>query len=257
MGQIACSSLETCESEVHEPVYLHLYNLGTSGHGSLLNRFLKNMGTGVYHCGVEVFCREWSFADTESGQGHGVFECPPRRCTGHTYDETVFMGYTALPEQSVLAIIEVLKVDWQPADYHLLEQNCCHFSDDLCRRLGVRTVPERILHMSRFGEACVAGEPCACIPARCFDGVETTFSPRRGDSHPVDDDVTYETAMQLQCQHLPVFNSREQGPMFEGQGAKATIMSADCYDGRNELEMQSNCVSLPPGSRERSWSLTS
>eukprot|EP00419_Tripos_fusus_P053805 CAMPEP_0172804982 /NCGR_PEP_ID=MMETSP1075-20121228/5522_1 /TAXON_ID=2916 /ORGANISM="Ceratium fusus, Strain PA161109" /LENGTH=255 /DNA_ID=CAMNT_0013643645 /DNA_START=76 /DNA_END=843 /DNA_ORIENTATION=- len=255
MGQIACSSLETCESEVHEPVYLHLYNLGTSGHGSLLNRFLKNMGTGVYHCGVEVFCREWSFADTESGQGHGVFECTPRKCNGHTYVETVLMGYTTMPAESVLAIIEMLRADWQPADYHLLEQNCCHFSDDFCRRLGVRSVPEKILHMSRFGEACVAGESCACTPERCFD-IETILPPRHGDSHCVDD-MTDETTVQPKCQQLPVLDTREQGPVLEGLGAMAAITFAEDYEGSNEFEMRSNGVSLPPGSRERSWSFTS
>jgi len=152
MGQVACggcgpSSEDLQSPSLQEPVYLHLYHLGTHGHGSLLNRLLNNMGAGVYHCGVEVFGKEWSFADTVTGEGQGVFECVPRRCKGHTYDETVLMGHTLFSEKYVLGIIELLRLEWQPADYHLLEQNCCHFTDSLARRLGVRGARQDFYHV--------------------------------------------------------------------------------------------------------------
>jgi len=222
----------------------------------MLNRVLKNMGSGVYHCGVEVFGKEWSFADTESGQGNGVFECPPRKCKGHTYDETVLMGYTTLTEEMVHAIIEVLKIDWQASDYHLLEQNCCHFADDMCRRLGVRGVPERILHMSKVGEACIAGEPCSTCTVRCCEGAETIFLHNK--TYAPHDDETSEEPFQPLCQ-LPVVETMaamERAP---------EIMYAEGYEDSPAFKMRAHSVSLPPvnGSstrvstiRDRSWSLT-
>merc|ERR1719229_582486 len=53
---------------------------------------LRPFGTGVFHCGVEVFGKEWSFRGTEVGTG--VFWCLPQNCSAHTYVETVYMGYT-------------------------------------------------------------------------------------------------------------------------------------------------------------------
>mmetsp|Transcript_85308 Transcript_85308/g.275317 ORF Transcript_85308/g.275317 Transcript_85308/m.275317 type:complete len:83 (-) Transcript_85308:363-611(-) len=36
------------------PVTLHVYDIGSGGGGSALNRLLKPLGLGAFHCGVEV-----------------------------------------------------------------------------------------------------------------------------------------------------------------------------------------------------------
>jgi len=226
MGQVACggcgpSSEDLQSPSLQEPVYLHLYHLGTHGHGSLLNRLLNNMGAGVYHCGVEVFGKEWSFADTVTGEGQGVFECVPRRCKGHTYDETVLMGHTLFSEKYVLGIIELLRLEWQPADYHLLEQNCCHFTDSLARRLGVRGVPDRIFIMCRYGEACIAGRPCVCNQSRACEGAENIYvPPQEVTCRP---EFSSDDTLQPMC-HLPVLKPEEKDAALEWQGSRTEVM---------------------------------
>jgi len=141
-----------------EQVRLNMYDIGTLGGGSCLNSLLRSLGTGIFHCGVEVYDQEWSYSDTTSGRGTGVFPCQPRTCRGHTFSETVIMGCTARSRENVLLVIEKSKIHWRSCDYHVLQHNCCHYSNELCLRLGVGAIPKRILNMSEMGAACVAGK---------------------------------------------------------------------------------------------------
>jgi len=131
------------------PVELHVYNIGTSGRGGCINRLLRPLGTGAFHCGVEVYNTEWSFSDTTSRkEATGVFKCMPRQCKGHTYCESVLMGRTSCSEAEVLAIMDLLQTDWQVEEYDLLRRNCCHFSDELCWRLGVGAIPAWVTNLA-------------------------------------------------------------------------------------------------------------
>lgn len=104
-----------------------------------MNAILNTMGTGAFHCGVEVHGREWSFQCTP--QGTGVFSCSPRRCHAHSYRTSVDMGKTWLTEREVSLLVEWMRGEWPGHSYDMLTRNCCHFSDELCRRLNVGPIP--------------------------------------------------------------------------------------------------------------------
>merc|ERR1712217_191353 len=75
--------------QVASPVTLHVYDLGKTAGIQFTNGVLRALGSGgVFHCGVEVHGREWSYEDT------GVFCVEPRRCEVHSYHEAVYMGDT-------------------------------------------------------------------------------------------------------------------------------------------------------------------
>jgi len=134
------------------PVELHVYNIGTSGRGDMVNRLLRPFGTGAFHCGVEVYSSEWSFSDTTSRkETTGVFKCAPRECKGHTYSQSVSMGRTSCSEAEVLAIVDRLQQDWLANDYDLVRRNCCHFADEFCWRLGVGAIPAWVTHLAGVG----------------------------------------------------------------------------------------------------------
>merc|ERR1712217_563458 len=76
------------------PVILHIYDLGTSAKIAALNKLLRPIGTGAFHCGVEVHTTEWTYGGGSYEKGTGVYGCMPRTCKGHTYCESVFMGRT-------------------------------------------------------------------------------------------------------------------------------------------------------------------
>merc|ERR1711988_1706803 len=95
------------------------------------------VGTGMFHCGLEVFGTEWSFANTYSGTGCGIYADPPRCCEYHTYDDSVSMGETEMSEAEVRLLIKLLANVWRAESYSTLHNNCCHFANELSLRLGV------------------------------------------------------------------------------------------------------------------------
>lgn len=144
------------KAPISTPVTLHIYDMGHDPEVQAMNRVLKVLGTGAFHCGVEVYGREWSFQgrvdEDEDGTG-GVFWCRPRRCEGHTYHESLYMGVSQLSEDEVFKVIGAFKAAWLGKHYDLLKRNCCHFVDALCRALGLGGLPEYLMSLAGTGAA--------------------------------------------------------------------------------------------------------
>lgn len=136
------------------PVLLHIYDLGTTGAGQVLNTVLRVFGTGAFHCGVEVYGKEWSYRGRAMA-GTGVFATRPRCCDCHTYSETLSMGDTPLSPAEVSRLIALLQQEWVGTSYDTLRYNCCHFCDRLCRCLAVGEIPRWITNMAAAGAALV------------------------------------------------------------------------------------------------------
>mmetsp|Transcript_36369 Transcript_36369/g.93774 ORF Transcript_36369/g.93774 Transcript_36369/m.93774 type:complete len:233 (-) Transcript_36369:215-913(-) len=136
------------------PVLVHIYDLGTSGEGQALNTVLRLLGTGAFHCGVEVYGKEWSFRGRRTA-GTGVFCTRPRNCEGHTYSETVTMGETMMSEADIKKLLAILEREWPGSSYQTLRQNCCHFSTKFCKLLGVGELPSWVTNLAASGAALV------------------------------------------------------------------------------------------------------
>jgi len=163
-GTAVCPALDNDVAQHHhEKVMLNIYDIGTSCTGPLVNSVLRPMGAGAFHCGVEVFDREWSYADSKHGKD-GVFSCPPCCCEGHTFYQSVFMGYVSFSRRFVMEIIKASKKDWLSVDYHVFYHNCCHYSSDLCQRLGVDPVPAWTTSLPHLVGACVNQDCCVASP---------------------------------------------------------------------------------------------
>lgn len=142
---------------VPHPVMLHIYDLSTDPDVKAVNRVLRSaLGTGAFHCGVEVYMKEWSFRKAKHGTG--VFWEFPRRCPGASYSDSIFMGNTLMSESEVLSLIQAMALDWQGKRYNILKRNCCHFSAALCKHLGAgETFPEWCLNLASTGNDIVEG----------------------------------------------------------------------------------------------------
>jgi len=151
------------------PVILHVYDLGQNVEVQALNSVLGAFGTGAFHCGVEVYGDEFSF--NWKNEGSGVFKCPPRACPGHTYRTSVDMGFTTLSPMQVEWILRVLREEWPGRSYHILNRNCCSFSDAFCKALGVGPIPLWTRNLASAGSAvsegwkAVVGAPLSAIAA--------------------------------------------------------------------------------------------
>lgn len=119
------------------PVILHIYDMGDDEVARSVNEVFRPVGLGAFHGAVEVYGREWSFGHTE--EGSGVFSCEPQGCPEHTYRESIPMGETLLSRREVRDLLKQL--EWPGLEYDLLRQNCCHWCDEFCKRLGVGPIP--------------------------------------------------------------------------------------------------------------------
>merc|ERR1712066_305892 len=63
------------------------------------------------------------------------------------------MGATPLSEEDVRNIVKQMEQEWLGHEYDLLSRNCCHFSDVLCRRIGVGFIPRWVLNLAGTGAA--------------------------------------------------------------------------------------------------------
>lgn len=133
-------------------VYLNVYDL------SPMNQYLYPCGIGFHHSGVEIMGSEYSFAS-----GAGVFSNTPKQAPGALFREQVLIGkFTdAHSVSDISKIIDEMKLDFGPDDYHLILKNCNHFANALCWRLLRTPIPayvNRIADMT-FCCACLIPKP--------------------------------------------------------------------------------------------------
>mmetsp|Transcript_53518 Transcript_53518/g.114428 ORF Transcript_53518/g.114428 Transcript_53518/m.114428 type:complete len:213 (-) Transcript_53518:574-1212(-) len=131
--------------DVQVPVTLHVYDVQGSIH--YLNRLLSVWGTGAFHVGVEIYDKEWSF-----GQ-YGIYASLPCQdsSSGHSYLNSVPMGYTKMSEKAVLDLLRRLRKEWVGSEYSLLKHNCCHFSEAFCHALTGLSVPKELTSLAATG----------------------------------------------------------------------------------------------------------
>lgn len=121
-----------------------------------VNTFLRAVGTGAFHTGVEVYGKEWSFGFTNDGSS-GIFSCPPQQCKTHAYREAVPMGETTLSQIEVEDMLIQLALDWKGTQYDVLRRNCTHFSCEFCKRLGLGPVPAWVGNIALAGRTVDIG----------------------------------------------------------------------------------------------------
>mmetsp|Transcript_107249 Transcript_107249/g.301788 ORF Transcript_107249/g.301788 Transcript_107249/m.301788 type:complete len:153 (-) Transcript_107249:103-561(-) len=116
-------------------VVVHIYDLGRDAVTHFSNSLLHAVGLGVYHVGVEVYGAEWSYCLD------GVYSCPPSSDPLYKYRECLMMGHIPTGPEEVERILRDLVLSWQGEAYDALHNNCLHFADTLCCRLGVGHLP--------------------------------------------------------------------------------------------------------------------
>lgn len=147
MGSRGCARLVSTpqrqrrrnSSDVSE-VVLNLYDFSDDGWLQNMNDWAQVIGTGAFHAAVEVYGLEWSYSATDSGDG--LYSCAPRANGSHEFRESIPLGVTFMSIAQVDILLAEMAKEWQGDSYDLIWKNCCHFSDDMCQRLGVGPVPE-------------------------------------------------------------------------------------------------------------------
>jgi hypothetical protein len=144
----------TVRDDKGSPVLLHIYDVSHDEKIQTLNSVLSHRFSplkfgGIFHIGIEVNGREWCYGYGD--EGSGVSGLKPRRHPQHHYRETITLSSTQFSEEEVMCIIKDLAKDYQGKDYCLFRKNCCHFAEDLCKRLEVVGIPRWVHRLGRLG----------------------------------------------------------------------------------------------------------
>ncbi|XP_065066575.1 deubiquitinase DESI2-like isoform X1 [Rhopilema esculentum] len=130
-----------------------------------LNEYTSSLGLGVYHSGIEIHGKEYAFG------GHpfpftGIFDMMPRDLAelgeGFQFKEAIVLGFTDFSENDVCDIVEDLGNKFQGPAYHLIKNNCNHFTMEFAKILCGKEIPKWVNRLASIG----ARFPflCACIP---------------------------------------------------------------------------------------------
>lgn len=97
---------------------------------------------GIWHTAIVVHGQEIYF-----GQGI-AFSAPGRTHHGQP-KKIIDLGTTTITKADVLAHVQSMRSQWTANSYHLLENNCNHFSNTLVKYLNGGTIPREILYQSQ------------------------------------------------------------------------------------------------------------
>ncbi|KMZ71543.1 PPPDE putative thiol peptidase family protein [Zostera marina] len=132
---------------INEPVYLNVYDI------SHLNTYFYWTGIGIYHSGVEVYGMEYAFAAHDCPTT-GIFEVEPRKCPKFKFRKSIFMGMTNKNPIQINDLFENQSKNYKGNAYHLISNNCNHFTTDICDKLCLRPVPKWINRIARIVALC-------------------------------------------------------------------------------------------------------
>ena len=151
-GSSRSEGVEVSASEDHSvlnsDIFLNIYDVTKSEGVQWVNGLFANQYSpiklgGLFHIGVRIDDKEWSYGYTSDGTG--VFWTPPFSHAAHHFRESIRMPATRLPKSRIDSVIRQLQAEWTGSTYDLLHRNCCHFADSLCQRLEIGRVPEYTL----------------------------------------------------------------------------------------------------------------
>lgn len=137
------STSETIAGE-RRGIWLNVYDL-TKTIGWMNDVFLRKFQLGLFHCGIEVYGKEYSFGPhtirngmmvSEDRTKSGIKKDAPRQRKLNVYRESVYMGQTRLTPIEVSAVVKKLGTEWRQETYHLTRRNCLTFAEAFVKAIG-------------------------------------------------------------------------------------------------------------------------
>ncbi|KAG0321396.1 hypothetical protein BGZ97_011475 [Linnemannia gamsii] len=91
----------------------------------------------IYHTSVVIFGREFFY-------GQGIMSAIPGTTPHGQPIERVDMGETEIPQEVFMEFMDNMRETYTADAYHLLDNNCNNFSNDVCQFLVGKNIPDRI-----------------------------------------------------------------------------------------------------------------
>ncbi|RZC32514.1 Peptidase C97 domain containing protein [Asbolus verrucosus] len=147
---------EIISKKPHEPVLLNVYDMYK------INEYTSNIGIGIFHSGVEVYGVEYGYGGHQYPYS-GIFDMQPRNINilGEYFNlqnqlrfrQTIHIGHTNFTSEEVTRITKRLGRKFRGDKYHLINNNCNHFSGAFTKILCQKNIPSwvnRLAYVSSF-----------------------------------------------------------------------------------------------------------
>lgn len=127
---------------------------------SEVNEYTRPLGFGIFHSGLVVHGREFSFGGHDYASS-GIFETAPKAAPAPAiFREMVVVGTTEMNPGEVSNLVGDMDDDFHGNTYHLLERNCNHFVEALCFELTGKMPPGWINRLARTAVVANSCAPC-------------------------------------------------------------------------------------------------
>ncbi|KAI8841868.1 PPPDE putative peptidase domain-containing protein [Chytriomyces cf. hyalinus JEL632] len=146
-------------------VQLYLYDLSQGMAAAMSVALTGKHIPGIWHTSVVVFGKEVYF-----GQGIAI-ERPETTPHGRLV-ERIEMGETEIPEEVFWEYVDTMKQFWTADKYHLFDNNCNSFSNEVCQFLVGKQIPPHITGLPKEFLATPFGQQLAPM-------IEAMFGPSR------------------------------------------------------------------------------
>jgi len=179
----------TAEGEGLEAVYLNVYDLLGEADG-VTGKLAAALGVGLFHCGVEVYGREWSFSGTiypeDEGQS-GIFWTAPKTALPN-HSQSIFMGWCGPTQRDVRRLLGRMRDEWRRGHYHILTRNCNHFAEALVHLLAGEKaeVPAWVNRVARLGDLLVPDAVVEYFVGKAHERLREEFDDCEAHHFPTD-----------------------------------------------------------------------
>lgn len=126
-------------------VVLWVYNIGNDAILNTLNALLGSNIEGIWHTSLVVFEREYYFMSgvKEGEPGKSPFGVPVRK---------VEFGETEITKEGFSEYLKEIDGLYTEETYHIIRNNCNHFSDALLKHLVNQEMPAYIMEVAKMFE---------------------------------------------------------------------------------------------------------
>lgn len=126
-------------------VQLWIYNLGNEETIKLLNSMLGTEIEGIWHTSLVVFGKEYYFMGgiKKSMPGTTPFGAPSKK---------IDFGGTEMTEDQLESFLKDINDLYTEETYHIIKNNCNHFSNLLLKQLVDKEIPPYIMNVSKMFE---------------------------------------------------------------------------------------------------------
>ncbi|KAI9780611.1 MAG: hypothetical protein M1816_002807 [Peltula sp. TS41687] len=132
-------------------IIINVYDLLPPGR---LSSALWLLGTPLLHSAVVIKDKEYAYGGHEERGLSGVYWTTPRtEPPGARFRSVILHGLTTQTDDEIEKTIQEVSEEFPGTSYNLLNRNCNHFTNALCRRLTSRSAPRWLNRAASIGVA--------------------------------------------------------------------------------------------------------